>query len=73
MTTKKTPKKKVGPGRGGKRPGAGRPPGTGKTVVLSIRVSNETKARIIAAAGTRGMTPGDLISEWSRLLWVPES
>ena len=69
---KKKPTKKRGPGRGGKRAGAGRPPVPGsKTAVLSIRVTDETKAKIITAAGTRGMTPGELISEWSALLWVP--
>ena len=71
MSAKKTTKE-CGPGRGGKRAGAGRPPVPGsKTAVLSIRVTTEAKARIQTAATTRGMTAGELISEWSGLLWVP--
>ena len=61
---KKTPKKRK-PGSGGKRPGAGRPPVPGsKTAVLSIRVSNEAKARIQNAATARGMTTGEMTREW---------
>ena len=52
-------------GRGGKRAGAGRPPVPGsKTAVLSIRVSNEAKARIQNAATARGMTTGEMTREW---------
>lgn len=71
MSAKKTTKKKI-PGRGGKRAGAGaKPQPDAKRFVLSVRVTGEAKARIIAAAKTRGMTAGEVIQEWSRMLWVP--
>ena len=65
MSAKKTTKKKRGPGSGGKRPGAGRKPVAGsRRAVLSIRVTDDTKSRIIAAASARGMTAGELAREW---------
>ncbi len=68
MSAKKTIKKK-GPGRGGKRAGAGaKQQPDAKRSVLSVRVTDEAKQRIIAAAETRGMTAGEVIQEWSQML-----
>jgi len=69
---KKTTKKKAGPGRGGKRAGAGRPPVAGsRSALLALRVTLAGKKRIIAAAKAQGITAGALVERWAELLWVP--
>lgn len=64
-TKKKTAKKK---GRGGKRPGAGRPRKTddeARRALLSVRVSESAKFKIEATAHIRKISPGELVQEWA--------
>ncbi len=69
---KKTTKKKPGPGRGGKRAGAGRPPVAGsRSALLALRVTPDAKVKIIASAKAQGITAGALVERWAEMLWVP--
>lgn len=49
-------------GRGGKRPGAGRPPGTKKpgpeSRIFTIRLTGEEAEKLVTAAETEGIRPG---------------
>lgn len=68
----KTTKKKTGPGRGGKRAGAGRPPMAGsRSALLALRVTPAAKARILDAAAAQGITAGALVERWAEMLWTP--
>lgn len=69
MITKKKTAKKKGPGRGGKRPGAGRKPIEGsRRALLSVRVTEEAKQKVENTAAGRGITPGELVQEWAERL-----
>lgn len=71
MNTKKTAKKKAGPGRGGRRTGAGRKAIEGsRRALLSVRVTEEAKQRVEDASFARGVTPGELVQEWAETLLV---
>jgi hypothetical protein len=72
MSAKKTTKKKTGPGRGGKRAGAGakKKPGS-RSALLALRVSPAAKVRILAAAKSQGITAGALVERWAEMLWTP--
>lgn len=66
MSPKKKTAKKKGPGRGGKRPGAGRKPAwNARRALLSVRVTEFAKAKIEVTAESRGITTGELVSEWA--------
>ena len=68
MSAKKTTKKR-GPGRGGKRAGAGRKPVPGsRRSVLCVRVTDHAKSRIAAAACARGVSPSALLQGWAESL-----
>ena len=65
MSAKKKIAKKKGPGRGGKRAGAGRKPIEGsRRALLSVRVTEEAKAKVESTAEGRGITTGELVQEW---------
>lgn len=73
MSAKKTTKKKIakkqGPGRGGKRAGAGRKPANGsRRALLSVRVTEEAKAKVEDTAAGQGITPGELVQAWAETL-----
>lgn len=68
-TAKKKEAKKPGPGRGGKRPGAGRKPLDGsRRALLSVRVTDEAKEKVESTADARGITAGELVQEWAETL-----
>jgi hypothetical protein len=69
MSAKKKIAKKKGPGRGGKRPGSGRKPIEGsRRALLSVRVSDEAKAKVEGTAEARRITPGELVQAWAEKL-----
>jgi hypothetical protein len=69
MSAKKKTAKKKGPGRGGKREGAGRKPLPGaRSELLSVRISPEAKSKVDSTAEARGITTGVLVQEWAESL-----
>ena len=66
---KKIAKKKPGPGRGGKRPGAGRKRAEdSRRALLTVRVTEAAKEKVEAAAAQREITPSMLVQEWAESL-----
>lgn len=65
MSAKNTAKKQ-GPGRGGKRAGAGRKAIDGsRRALLSVRVTEDAKQKVESTAEGRGITAGELVQEWA--------
>lgn len=58
-----TKRKVKSPGRGGARPGAGRPSGPQK-IPMSVRVLPETYDAIVRASSLAGVSYGSLLDVW---------
>lgn len=64
-------------GRGGKRPGAGKPAGTknrrpaARGVRVATSISLELYAQVVTEAKERGMTVPEILREWIEKQFVP--